>query len=186
MGSTQLRYCACGATRQVSTELRIASCVRCGRALMSTPGVAAPPSSTVAVVAALASQLLGALAFFLVLASAWVFKIDGWVALGAPLALGALWVFAGGSAVRGSLAALTCCALLDTVLAAICFANAWGASGFVRAATARAAPALTMHIDTIQPIVGGIAALAAVACVAAIPQVRRMAAWRDARIAQHA
>jgi hypothetical protein len=134
--------------------------------------------------AALASQLLGMAAFCLVVAWAWIFKIDVGLALGVPLAIGALWVFAGGSALRGSLAALGCCALLDLALAATCFANASGAREFVRAATAQAAPAITPHVDVVFAIVGGVAALAAVACVAAIPQVRRMAAWRDALIAR--
>ncbi len=184
MRPTQLRYCACGATREAPAELRVVSCVRCGRALMATPDLPAPPSTSVAVVAALASQLLGTAAFFLVVAWAWSIEGDARVAIGVGLGLGTLWVFAGGSALRGSLAGLFCCALLDLALAATVLANASGARAFVHAATARVAPQIAAHVDTVFLVAGGAAVLAAVACVVAVPQVRRMAVWQDEQIAR--
>src|SRR5579859_5729882 len=98
MGPTQLRYCLCGATREVSCSLRIASCVHCGRALALAPYTFEPaPRSGLAQAATFTSQLLGALTF----AFALVWMADPSLQR-ALLALGALWVFAGGSAQRGS------------------------------------------------------------------------------------
>ena len=184
MHPTELRYCACGATREAPAGLRIVSCVRCGRALRSTPDVPAPPSSAVAAFAALASQLVGMLAFCLAVGWAWSVEADGRIAVGALLALAALWVFAGGAALRGSLVGLGCCALLDVAFAVMSFANTPGVRTFVRAAAVRTAPAIAAQVDTVFAVAGGVAALAAVACLAAIPQVRRMAAWQDALIAR--
>ena len=179
MGPTQLRYCVCGATRNAPAALRIVSCVRCGRALRSEPAVPAAPSIAVAQIAALASQVLGAAGFCLVLAWAWAVKADARIAVGALLALGAVWVFAGGSALRGSVAALGCCAVLDVALALVVLANAAHARRLIRIATAHLVPAVATHAELVLVISAGVAAFAAVACIAAVPEVRRMAAWNE-------
>jgi len=184
MAPTQLRYCACGATREAPAQLRVVGCVRCGRALMSTPEVPVPPSISIAVVAALASQLLGTVAFCLVVAWAWNVMGDARIAAGALLALVAFWMFGGGSALRGSLTGLACCALLDIGLALLALSTASGARGFVLGSIAWGAPAIAPHVDTIFTVAGGAAAIAALACVAAFPQVRRMGAWQDAQLAR--
>jgi hypothetical protein len=184
MAGTQLRYCACGATREAPAELRILSCVRCGRALTATLDVPSPPSISLAVVATLASLLLATVALCLVVAWALNVAHDPRLAIGALLALGALWVFAGSSSLRGSLSGLGFCALLDIALALLALSSASPARGFVLPATAWIAPAIAPHVDTIFSAVGGAAALAAFTCLAALPQVRRMAAWQDAQIAR--
>src|SRR4051812_15918139 len=98
MGATDRRYCACGATRDAPTALRIVSCVRCGRALMAAPEPPPPPpSSAVAAGAAVASQVLGAAGFCVVVAWAWALHPDARIAVTALLAPFALLVFAGGS-----------------------------------------------------------------------------------------
>lgn len=184
MGPTQLRYCVCGATRNAPAALRIVSCVRCGRALMSEPQVPAAPSIAVAQIAALASQLLGAAGFCLVLAWAWSVNPDAQIAVGGLLALAALWVFAGGSALRGSVTALSCCAMLDVAAALLLVANAERARGIVRVATVQFSPAVASHAQLVIVIAAGLALFGAIACVAAFPEVRRLAAWQDAQIAR--
>jgi hypothetical protein len=185
MGPVHRRYCACGATRDAPASLRVVACVRCGRALSSTPDLAPPmPSTALATLAALVSQLLGALGFCAVLAWAWTIGAEVRIAAGVLLALAALWVFAGGGALRGSVAALACCAVLDLALALVVLANATRAHGFAQPTVARLAPPLVAHVDTALAAIGSVAALAALACVAAFPQVRRMAAWQDDQLAR--
>jgi hypothetical protein len=184
MRPTQLRYCACGATREAPAELRIVSCVRCGRALMTEPELPPAPPNAVAAVAVLASQLVGMLAFAVALAWGWRASGDGRIAIGAVVAVGALWVLAGGGALRGSLFALVCCAVLDFALALTCLAGGDSVHDLVLATTARIAPEIIVHADRICAGVGLFSALAAIMCIAAIPQVRRMAEWQDAQIAR--
>lgn len=142
-----------------------------------------PPSTSVAILAALASQLLGAASFCVVLAWAWTTKTSDRVAIGALLAIAAAWVFAGGSALRGSITALGLCAGLDLVLALVAFVDGPLTRGFVRSA-AELAPAVAGRAELIVEVAGGLAAVAAVACVAAFPYVRRFAAWQEAEIAR--
>jgi hypothetical protein len=185
MGPTHHRYCACGATREVPASLRVVACVCCGRAMTSTPDLPEPPPSTaLAMLAALASQLLGALGFCVVVACAWTIGPEARMASAALLAVAALWVFAGGGALRGSVMALGCCAALDLALALLVLANTTNPNGPVRATAARVAPLLVGHLDVALAVIGGIAGLAALGCVAAFPQVRRMAAWQEAQLAR--
>jgi hypothetical protein len=171
--------------RDAPSTLRIVSCVRCGRALMATPELPPPPpSSAVAAGAALASQVLGAAGFCVVVAWAWALHPDARLAVAALLAPFALLVFSGGSALRGSIPALGCCALLDLALAAAAFTHTAQTRDFVRIAATRFAPAHTAHLDAIVSVAGGVAAFAAVACIAAIPHVRRLAAWQETQIAR--
>jgi hypothetical protein len=148
MGPVNRRYCACGATRDAPASLRVVACVRCGRSLTSSPGLPPPPPSTsLAIVAALVTQLLGALAFCAVVAWAWTVGAEVRIAASVLLAVAALWVFAGGAALRGSVAALGCCAGLDIALALLVLANASSAHGFVHPIVAHFAPTLVAHLD---------------------------------------
>jgi hypothetical protein len=133
---------------------------------------------------ALVSQLLGALGFCVVVACAWRIGPEARIASAALLAVAALWVFAGGGALRGSVMALGCCAALDLALALLVLANTTSPHGAVHATAVRVAPLLVGHLDTALAIIGGVAALAALGCVAAFPQVRRMAAWQEAQLAR--
>jgi hypothetical protein len=184
MRPTELRYCACGATREAPVDLRIVSCVRCGRALMTEPELPPAPPNAIAAVAVLASQLVGMVAFGVALAWGWHLEGDGRIAIGVVLAIGAMWVLAGGGALRGSVFALLWCALLDLLLAVACLAGGSHAHRVVIATAERIAPQAALHADAICAGLGCFAALAYVACIAAIPQVRRMAAWQDAQIAR--
>jgi drug/metabolite transporter (DMT)-like permease len=139
-----------------------------------------PPRSIVAI-ATLASQLLGTLAF--ALAFVWVFKHGDRQPLSvAILVLGAVCVFAGGNAHRGSVRALVVCAVLDIAFAIVCLANLSGAKAFLLAPVAWAAPAIAGELALAMTITGIVAALAASTCIAAVPQTRRFAAWRSEQI----
>jgi hypothetical protein len=132
--------------------------------------------------AALVSQLLGALAFCAVVVWAWRAGPEVRIAAGVLLALASVWVFAGGNAVRGSVAGLVCCAVLDLGLAVLVLAYSTTAPSFV----GRLVPPLVGHVDTALTVVGSVAALGALACVAALPQVRRVAAWHQAQLERFA
>jgi hypothetical protein len=146
----------------------------------STAFAPTPPRSIVAS-ATLASQLLGTLVFALALV--WFIKLGGRSPLNVTImVLGAVAVFAGGSAHRGSIAALAVCALLDLAVAIACFGNIAAVKAFVLAPVAWAAPAVAAHLTIAMLIAGIVAAAAASACIAAVPQTRRFAAWRDEQI----
>ena len=173
MAATQIRYCSCGAVREVPLELPYVSCVQCGRALTLAREVETPmPSAAVVATATFTSQCLGTLAFTMTLA----WSLHHRVAhpdVTMVCALGAIWVFAGGWAHRGSLPALACCALLDFALAAACLdARAW-----LPPPPSRIAPEL---VELALRAVYAVALLAGVTCLAAMPQLRRVAAWRSA------
>ncbi len=175
-------HCACGATREVPSALRFVGCVKCGRAMAqrSTEPPPTPPRSIVAA-ATLASQLLGTLAFGLALV--WIVKHGNrapWVF--AILALGAVCVFAGGIAHRGSVRALAVCVLLDAAVAVVCLGHLSSVKGFMLPPVAWVAPAIAHELATAMTIAGAVAALAAVACIAAAPQARRFAQWRGALV----
>jgi hypothetical protein len=183
VGPIDVRYCVCGATRAVPANLRIVGCVRCGRALTSLPEIPVTPSTPLAAVATFATQLLGAAMFSIVLAWAWSASAERFVA-GGLLALGASWVFAAGSALRGSLVAVGYCMCLDVALAALVAADYPSVASFVRAGTASIAPAITAHVNLVCAIAGGVAVFAAIVWLTAIPHVRRIAAWHEAQIAR--
>ncbi len=151
---------------------------------MATPEVPSPPSISIAVVAALASLLLGTVAVCLVVAWAWNVEHDLRIVIAALAALAVLWIFAGSSALHGSLAALGFCALLDIGLALLALSSQSPARALVLDASAWIAPAIAPHVDRIFQVIGGAAALSAFTCLVAFPQVRRMAAWQDAQIAR--
>jgi hypothetical protein len=180
MSAMHVRYCECGATREVPSNLRIASCTRCGRALaLTSEAFARAPTTTLVAKATVVSQLLGAVTFALALA--WIMKLgDRGTGMIAILALAAASVFVGGVAHRGSIAALACCGLLDLAAAIACFAHASVVHGFVYSPTAWLSPRIAAHPQLIVAIGGGAAALATVAVIAAVPEARRFAAWLNA------
>lgn len=140
---------------------------------------APPPSRTLVATATLATQLLGTLAFVLALAWVVALRVTDPVVV-AIAAAGAACVFAGGNAHRGNLAALGMCALFDIGIAVATL-------GRLSATEAFAVPAFA-HVDAEQHVrlalfvAGTIAALAAITCIAALPQARRFAAWRGEQI----
>lgn len=178
MGEQRVMHCACGAIREVPSALRFVSCVKCGRAMAQRRLTDSEPSPTRWIVSAatLASQLLGTVAFAIALV--WIVKHGNrapWVV--GVLALGAVCVFAGGIAHRGSLRALAICVLLDSVVAVVCLGHVSSAKGFVLPPVAWVAPSVAHQLATAMTITGVVAALAAIACVAAAPQARRFAQW---------
>lgn len=183
VGEVRTLKCACGATREAPVGLRYLSCVRCGRGMApATSNPFAPsPSRSIVAGATFVSQLLGMLGF--VLALVWTIKHGGhWMVNATILSLGALVVFAGGHAHRGSVGALVVCAVLDMAVAIACLANIAAVDAFVRMPTAWALPAALPKLHIATTIAGGVALLAASACMAALPQTRRFAAWRERQI----
>jgi len=173
-------HCVCGERRVVPAGLRIVSCVKCGRAL--GPPLPAPgPRPAIFLLAAATNmtQLVSAIALGLAIASA-ARHFDASAALGAWLIVPLLGIFAGGKAYRGGPGALVVAAVIDAVIVAMCLAGRdhviemLHASGALRYVT----------VDTAL-LTYGIAALAGVAglaCLAALPQARRYAAWQHTRI----
>jgi hypothetical protein len=171
----------CGERRVVPAGLRIVSCVKCGRAL--GPPLPAPgprPAIFLLAAATNVTQLVSGIALGLAIASA-ARHFDASAAFDAWLIVPLLGIFAGGKAYRGSPGALVVAAMIDTVIVAVCLVGRdhviemLHASGALRYVT----------VDTAL-LTYGIAALAGVAglaCLAALPQARRYAAWRHARIA---
>lgn len=148
----------------------------------ATLNVFAPtPSRSIVASATLASQLLGTLTFALALV--WIIKFGHHKPVNLTiLVLGALGVFAGGNAHRGSVVALVVCALLDLAVAIACLGNIAAVAVFVQAPVAWAAPAIASKLPIVTMIAGIVAVLAASACMAALPQTRRFAAWRERQI----
>jgi len=139
------------------------------------------PARSIVATATFVSQLLGTLGFALALV--WIIKHGHPQPVSLTiLVLGAICVFAGGNAHRGSVRALAVCALLDLAVAIACFANLSAVTAFVLVPVAWAAPALVHQLAIATMIAGVVAILAASACIAAVPQTRRFAAWRDEQI----
>lgn len=146
---------------------------------LSAAVIAPPPSRTLVATATLATQLLGTLAFALALVWIVALRVTDPVILAAGLA-GAACVFAGGNAHRGNLVALGLCAVFDigvavATLARLPAAEAFAVPGFARIGAEQ-------HVGLALFIAGTIAALAAITCLAALPQARRFAAWRGEQI----
>ena len=149
----------------------------------TTPRVVKAPARPIAASATLATQLLGTLVF--ALAFYWVFRHRGyWPTNVAILSVGAIGVFAGGNAHRGSVRALVVAALFDVAVVIACFAKFSAVKAFVVAPVAWAAPKLVPFLPTITISAGILAVFAAAACVAAVPQTLRFAAWRYEQLLQ--
>jgi hypothetical protein len=182
VGETQVLHCACGSTREAPVGLSILSCVQCGAAMYpKTEATEPPPARTLVSTATLASQLLGTIAFALALFWLVVLRVHDATVIGV-LVTGAVVVFAGGHAHRGSVVALALCAAFDVAVAIAMFAKPPVALAFVWAPLARASETLAARHELVMITLGAIAALAAIACGAARAQARRFAAWRDTRI----
>ena len=177
---TRVLHCACGATRTAPVSLAVVSCVRCGAAMgrASMTRVALPPSRALLALGTFATQMFGALAF--VLALMWIIKLrstDGAVLAG--LGIGAVCVFAGGAAYRGSVIALGLCAALGIAIAIALLAQQAHVIAFI---TAPLANVSAYQLDAARIIAGCVAAMAAAECFVAMPQAREFAQWRDEQI----
>lgn len=179
----QVFQCACGARRQASNVVRVLSCLQCCRAMVpESPNAFRPtPSRSIVAIATLTTQLLGAIAF--ALAVVWIIKQGDRQPMKLTiLTLGAVGVFAGGNAHRGSVLALALCALLDVAVGVACLAKLAAVKAFVVTPLAWTAPHIGHELALATTIAGAIAVFAASACIAAIPQTRRFIAWRDEQI----
>jgi hypothetical protein len=169
-------HCTCGATRQAPVDLAIISCVRCGAAMgqVTATRIVRPPSRALLAIGCFATQLLGVLLFALALA--WVVRLratDDLVVGG--LVGGAVFVFAGGAAYRGSVIALGICAVLDVVIATALLAQSAQCVAFI---TGPLPAAAAQYLEATCIIVGCVAAMAAAECLVAAPQARHFARWR--------
>ena len=176
-------YCACGATRHAPAGLTIVSCVACGARMSRTMPItyAKPPSRAFVSTATFASQLLGTAAF--ALAIVWIVALRVTTPpVIAVLLAGAVAVFAGGNAHRGNIIALGICTVFDLAVAGLALPRLALTETFAAPALARLGVAPTYVLFG----AGILAALAAIACVAAMPQARRFAAWRGEQILQAA
>lgn len=98
----------------------------------------------------------------------------------AVMIAGAACVFAGGNAHRGNVIALGICAAFDTAVAVLALARLPITEAFAWPPLAR------FHLEAQLPVLllvsGVVAGLAAITCIAALPQARRFAAWRGEQI----
>jgi hypothetical protein len=181
VGELQELHCACGATRRAPIALSIVSCVSCGRAMAPAQVVtyAPPPSRTLVATATLASQLLGTFAFALGLIWIVALRVTDATIISIMFA-GTVAVFAGGNAHRGNVIALGLCAVFDLAVATATLARLPFAEAFAQPPLARFAA--DTHLPLAMLGAGVIAALAAITCLAALPQARRFAAWRGEQI----
>ena len=137
-----------------------------------------PPRSTAAI-ATIPSQLLGTLAF--ALAFVWIYKFGDRRPVSLTIGvLGAVCVFAGGKALRGSVLALAVCAFLDLSVAIACLTDVARAKAFVLTPIAWLAP--TAANPLVITIAGVVAVVAASMCIVAVPQIRQFAAWRGEQV----
>ena len=135
------------------------------------------PRRTLVATATLVSQLLGTAVFALGLVWIIASHVTSDVVIGAVVA-SALVVFAGGHAHRGGLVALVFCAAFDATVGVALLLRIPIVAGYAGAPMARISEVLARHHEIIITIVGGCAVVSAVACVAALPQARRFAAWQ--------
>lgn len=168
-------HCACGATREAPAGLTIVSCVACGAAMSRSIPIqyATPPTRTLVTTATFATQLLGTLAFALALVWIVALRVTAPPII-AVLIAGAGAVFAAGHAHRGNVIALGICTVFDLAAAAFLLARLSVTEAFAGPALAR----LHVHPTYVLLAIGILAAVAAIACIAAMPQARRFAAWR--------
>ncbi|HLL20745.1 MAG TPA: hypothetical protein VK427_01380 [Kofleriaceae bacterium] len=159
--------------------------MQCGRAMAPSSKTAFAPAPSRAVVAAatLVSQLLGTLAFAFGLVWIVALRVND-AAVVAVLVVGALAVFAGGHAHRGSVVALGACAAFDVAASVVGLARLPGVEAFTQPVLARFAA--EDHLAVGLTVTGIVAALAAITCIAALPQARRFAAWRGQRVLEAA
>lgn len=157
----------------------VVSCVRCGAAMGLPANVATVPAPRRGLVAmaTLVTQLLGTAVFALGLVWIIASHVTSNVVIGAVVA-SALVVFAGGHAHRGGIVALAGCAAFDLVVGVALLLRIPTAVAYTAAPMARISEALAHHHALVIAIAGGCAVVSAIACVAALPQARRFAAWQ--------
>jgi hypothetical protein len=177
---TRVLHCLCGATREAPVGLAVLSCVRCGAAMgrASIARIAIPPSRALLALGTFATQLFGTIAFALALV--WIIRVgvtDDAVLV--ALFGGAVCVFAGGAAYRGSMVALGLCAVLDIAIAIALLAQQSHVIAFV---TAPFANLSVQQLDMVRIVVGCVAAMAAAECFVAAPKAREFAAWRNEQL----
>lgn len=178
--ATRVLHCKCGATREAPPELAIVSCVRCGAAMgrASMTRIALPPSRMLLALGTFATQLFGTIAFALALV--WIIKLGvTGDAVVAGLVIGALCVFVGGAAYRGSIVALGLCAIINIAIAIALLAQISHVIAFVITPLAHVS---ATQLDAARIIIGCVAAMAAAECFVAAPQAREFARWRTEEI----
>lgn len=178
MQGSQLFHCACGAKRPVSNGLRVVGCVQCGRAMSpyKSDRFLIVPSRWILSFATFTSQLLGIIAFLM--AAAWMLKLGHHNAGVVAVALfGAIAVFAGGHAHRGSVGALGVCAGVDLAIGVATLLKWRIVMTFAYYPLAWAAPKIANDLVFAMSVASFVALIAAVACVFAVPQTRRYLAW---------
>ena len=175
-------HCGCGATRRAPAYRTILSCIQCGAA-MAPPTIATdpPPRRALVSAATFASQLLATITFALALAWIAALGVIDALTIGI-LATSAICVFAGGTAHRGSLVALALCSAFDIGVALVTLARLPITNAFTSPPLAHLSEPLANRLDAILLVIGAFAALSALACIAALPQARRFAAWRGEQI----
>lgn len=178
MAGSQLFHCVCGARRPVSNGLRAVGCVRCGRAMSpyKSDAFSIVPSRWILSFATFISQLLGMIAFLM--AAMWILELGhrnaGVIAVAV---FGAVSVFVGGQAHRGSVGALWMCAGLDVAVGIACLIRVSTVTKFIYMPIAWAAPTVARDLNLAMSITSVVALVTAVVCIVAVPQTRRYLAW---------
>jgi hypothetical protein len=160
--------------------LRIVSCIKCGQAL--GPPLPAPgprPAIYLLAVAASATQLVSGLV--LCLALTWAARrFDASSDLVAWLIVSIIGILAGAKAYRGSVGALLVAAAIDAVIVAMrlpdrdLLTELLHVSGVV--------PYVTDDTQLLALSIAAFAGASCLACLAALPQARRYAAWQRSQL----
>jgi hypothetical protein len=173
-------HCVCGERRVVPAGLPVVSCIKCGQAL--GPPLPAPrprPAIFLLAVAASSTQLVSGIA--LGLGITWVAKhFDARTELVAWLIVSILGILAGGKAYRGSVGALYVAAAVDVALVAVRLMSRDPLTEMLR--VSGVVPYVTASAELLALSIAAFASFACVACLVAVPQARRYAAWQRRQI----
>lgn len=173
-------HCVCGERRIVPAGLPVVSCIKCGQAL--GPPLPAPrprPAISLLAIAASATQLVSGVALGLAIASA-AKHFDAQSYLLAWLIVSVVGIFAGGKAYRGSVASLYVASAIDVAIVAMRLASRDSLTEMLR--VSGAVRYVAVDAELLALAIAGFASFACVACLVAVPQARRYAAWQRSQI----
>lgn len=173
-------HCVCGERRIVPAGLPVVSCIKCGQALGPPLPASRPrPPIFLLAVAAGATQLVSGIA--LGLALTWMAKhLETRPELVAWLVVSVLGILAGGAAYRGSAGALYVAAAIDVALVAMRLLSRDPLTELLR--VSGVVPYVTSNAELLALSIAAFASFACVACLVAVPQARRYAAWQRRQI----
>jgi len=173
-------HCVCGERRIVPAGLPVVSCIKCGQAL--GPPLPAPrprPAIFLLALAASATQLVAGVTLGLAIASG-AKHFDARSYLLAWLIVSVIGIFAAGKAYRGSVGSLYVASAVGAAIVAMRLASRDSLTDMLH--TSGVLRYVAVDAELIALSIAGLASFSCVACLVALPQVRRYAAWQRRQI----